>query len=381
MRSRDALAALTALALGLIAAELRAAAPLPPQPAGVAWPTRGWPQGDPAPGADHTGLETAVAQLFLAAGRGGLPDTRALLVVQGGRVVLERYAPGFGPESRFRSWSMAKSVTQCLTGILVREGKLALDAPAPVPAWQRAGDPRAALRLREVLNMTTGLDNADGGDGADSLVAQLFFGDWSEDTAAGAEKAELAHEPGTHWAYSTATSQILSGIVGRAIGGGREGVRGFAERELAAPLGIRSLVLEFDAAGTMLGGGYVWATARDWARLGLLYLRDGRWEGRRILPEGWVDFTRTPAPAANNGTYGAHFWLTGEPGPEQWRTLAAEIEAFQMNGNGGQFVVMVPDRDLVVVRLGEMHASTWAELNAGLSALIRAFPVRGGVAP
>lgn len=380
MRARAALAALTA-GLVLAGAELHAATPLPPQPAGIAWPTRGWPVGDPAPGADHSALETAVARLFLPVGRGGLPDTRALLVVQGGRVVLERYAPGFGSESAFRSWSMAKSVTQCLTGILVREGKLAVDAPAPVPAWQRAGDPRAALRLREVLNMTTGLDNADGGDGADSLVAKLFFGDWSQDTAAGAAKAELSHEPGTHWAYSTATSQILSGIVGRAIGGGREGVRSFAERELAAPLGIRSLVLEFDAAGTMLGGGYVWATARDWARLGLLYLRDGRWEGRRILPEGWVDFTRTPAPAANNGTYGAHFWVSGEPGPEQWGTLDTGIEAFQMNGNAGQFVVMVPDRDLVVVRLGEMHVATWPELNAGLSALIRAFPARGGDAP
>ena len=152
--------------------------------------------------------------------------------------------------------------------------------------------------------------------------------------------------------------------MGRTVGGGRAGVRDFAERELAAPLGIRSLVLEFDAAETMLGGGYVWANARDWARLGLLYLRDGRWAGRRILPEGWVDFTRTPAPAKNNGTYGAHFWVSAEPGPEQWRTLDADIEAFQMNGNAGQFVVMVPDRDLVVVRLGEMHVATWPELNA-----------------
>jgi len=381
MRVRRLSFALTALALGLAAGELRAAAPLPPQPAGVAWPTLGWPVATAAQGADHTALETAVARLFLPVGRGGLPDTRALLVVQGGRIVLERYATGFGQDSRFRSWSMAKSVTQCLTGILVRDGKLSLDAPAPVPEWQRGGDPRAALRLREVLNMTTGLDNADGGDGADSLVAKLFFGDWSENTLAGAEKAELAYEPGTHWDYSTATSQILSGIVGRTIGGGRAGVREFAERELAAPLGIRSLVLEFDPAETMLGGGYVWATARDWTRLGLLYLRDGRWDGRRILPEGWVDFTRTPAPAKNNGTFGAHFWVSGEPGPEQWRTLDADIEAFQMNGNGGQFVVMVPDRDLVVVRLGEMHVATWPELNGGISALIHAFPARGQAAP
>ena len=381
MRVRHLFVALTSLALGLVGGGLRAAAPLPPQPAGVAWPTLGWPVATGAQGADHTALETAVAQLFLPVGRGGVPDTRALLVVQGGRIVLERYATGFGPDSRFRSWSMAKSVTQCLAGILVRDGRLALDAPAPVPEWQRGGDPRAALRLRDVLNMTTGLDNADGGDGADSLVARLFFGDWSQNTLAGAEEADLAYEPGTPWAYSTATSQILSGIVGRTVGGGRARVREFAERELAAPLGIRSLVLEFDAAETMLGGGYVWATARDWARLGLLYLRDGRWDGRRILPEGWVDFTRTPAPAKNNGTYGAHFWVTGEPGPEQWRTLDADIEAFQMNGNGGQFVVMVPGRDLVVVRLGEMHVASWPELHVGISALIKAFPPRGQAAP
>jgi CubicO group peptidase (beta-lactamase class C family) len=189
------------------------------------------------------------------------------------------------------------------------------------------------------------------------------------------------HEPGAHWDYSTATSQILSGIVGRSVGGGREGVRAFAERELAQPLGIESLVLEFDSAETLLGGLYVWASARDWARLGLLYLRDGRWDGRRNLPEGWVDFTRTVAPAANNGSYGAHFWVTAPPGPEQWQTLAPGIEAFQMNGNGGQFVVMVPDRDLVIVRLGEMHASTWPELNAQLAELIRAFPTRSERAP
>jgi CubicO group peptidase (beta-lactamase class C family) len=269
---------------------------------------------------------------------------------------------------------MAKSVTNGLVGILVREGRLTLDAPAPVPRWQREGDPRRALTLRQLLHMTSGLDNADGGDGADSFVARLFFGDLASDTAGGAAKADLAHEPGTHWAYSTATSQILSGIVARSVGGGREGVRAFLERELIGPLGLQSFVLEFDAAGTPLGGIYAWASARDWARLGLLYLRDGVWDGRRILPAGWVDFTRTVAPAANNGTYGAHFWISAKPAEQQFQTLRPGIDAFQMNGNAGQFVVMVPDRDLVVVRLGEMHASTWRELNDQLGAVIEAFP-------
>jgi CubicO group peptidase (beta-lactamase class C family) len=363
------------LALLPVALLLVAATPLPPQPAGVPWPTARWAEGPLPEGADRAALEAASAALFEPIGRGGLPDTRALLAVQGGRIVWERRADGFDADSRFRSWSMAKSVTNALVGVLVRDGKLALDAPAPVPRWQRAGDPRHALTLRHLLTMTSGLDNADGDDAAaGSFIARLLFGDLSHDTAAAAEKADLDYEPGTHWAYSTATTQILSGIVARSIGGGRDGVRAFLERELIAPLGLGSFVLEFDAAETPLGGGYAWASARDWARLGLLYLRDGVWDGRPILPEGWVDFTRTVAPAENNGTYGAHFWIGAKPAEGQFQPLRPGIEAFQMNGNAGQFVVIVPDRDLVVVRLGEMHATRWPELNDRLGALIQAFP-------
>jgi CubicO group peptidase (beta-lactamase class C family) len=364
------------LALLPIALLLVAAAPLPPQPAGVAWPTAAWGEGPLPEGTDRAALDAASAALLAPLGRGGLPDTRALLVVQGGQIVSERYADGFDADSRFRSWSMAKSVTNALVGILVRDGALALDAPAPVPRWQRAGDRRRALTLRQLLTMTSGLDNEDGDDSAGSFIARLLFGDLSSDTAEAAERVDLAYEPGTHWAYSTATSQILSGIVARSVGGGREGVRAFLERELIAPLGLGSLVLEFDAAGTPLGGGYVWASARDWARLGLLFLRDGVWDGRRILPTGWVDFTRTVAPAGNNGTYGAHFWISAKPAAGQFQPLRPGIEAFQMNGNAGQFVVIVPDRDLVVVRLGEMHTVRWPHLNDGLGALIQAFPLQ-----
>lgn len=367
------------LALLPVALLLLAATPLPPQPAGVAWPTARWAEGPLPEGADRPALEAASAALFERVGRGGVPDTRALLAVQGGRIVWQRFADGFDADSRFRSWSMAKSVTNALVGILVRDGRLALDAPAPVPRWQqRASDPRRALTLRHLLTMTSGLDNADGGDAADSFIARLLFGDFSSDTAAAAEKADLDYEPGTHWAYSTATTQILSGIVARSVGGGRDGVRTFLERELTGPLGLSSFVLEFDPAETPLGGGYAWASAPDWARLGLLYLRDGVWDGRRILPEGWVDFTRSVAPAENNGTYGAHFWINAEAAEEQFQMLRPGIEAFQMNGNAGQYVVILPDRDLVVVRLGEMHATRWPELNDRLGALIQAFPRQPG---
>jgi CubicO group peptidase (beta-lactamase class C family) len=256
----------------------------------------------------------------------------------------------------------------------VRDGALALDAPAPVPAWQKAGDPRGALTLRHLLTMTSGLDNADGGADPDSYVARILFGDLSADTAGAADDVALVHAPGSFWAYSTGTSQILSGILARSVGGGRAGVRGFAERELAAPIGIRSLVLEFDAAGTPLGGAYVWASARDWARLGTLYLRDGAWDGRRILPEGWVDVARTPAPASNNGTYGAHFWVNGTAKEGQFQPLRTGLDAFEMSGNAGQYVVVVPDRDLVLVRLGETQRFDWVEIPELLSELVEAFP-------
>lgn len=374
--SRTRLLALSAcLALCLTAIAQAGPAPLPPQPEGVPWPTAEWPQGAPA-GVDPAALTRAAESLFAVTGRAGLPDTRALLAVQGGRLVLERYAEGFGPESPFRSWSMAKSVVQALVGVLVREGRLSLDAPAPVPEWRDAGDPRGALTLRHLLQMTSGLDNGDGGSGPESFVARLFFGDLAADTYAAAAGVALVHPPGTHWAYSTGSSQIVSGILARQVGGGREGVRGFLQRELSGPTGATSLLFEFDAAETPLGGGYVWANARDWARLGSLYLRDGVWGERRILPPGWVEFSRAVAPAPNNGTYGAHFWVNGDPAHDQFRPLRGGIDAFEMSGNAGQFVVIVPDRDLVVVRLGEMQRITWSQLSDRLSDLVESFPAQ-----
>jgi CubicO group peptidase (beta-lactamase class C family) len=152
-------------------------------------------------------------------------------------------------------------------------------------------------------------------------------------------------------------------------------VRAFVERELATPLGVRSLLLEFDASGTPLGGAYAWAAARDWARLGLLYLRDGAWDGRRVLPEGWVDFSRSVAKAENNGVYGGHFWVNGTPIGDQFQPLRPGLEAFEMSGSAGQFVVIVPDRDLVLVRLGEMQRTSWDELSVQLSDVVTAFPV------
>lgn len=359
-----------------LAAEL---VPLPPQPLGVAWPTQAWPEHAPAADVDQAKLTAAFEQAFQPIGRSGLPDTRALLVVHRGAIVAERYAPGFGKEKRFQSWSMAKTVTQALVGILVRQGKLDVMQPADVPAWHGNGDARAQLTLNHLLHMTSGLGNFDDTkDPAESLVVRMMFGDQTARMAEYAATPLLVHQPDTHWAYSTATSMIVADIVQRSVGGTREAMLAFMHRELLDPLGMRSAVPEFDAGGTFMGGGFFWASARDYARFGLLYLRNGEWDGRRIFADGWVDYSRTVAQVANNGTYGAHLWTNHDPKPDQFKMVpGAPPSIFGATGNDGQMVVLVPTHDLVVVRLGEHHTARWDTCTADVAAIVAAFPLIG----
>jgi len=360
-----------AVLITLLASTAGAAVPMPPQPPGVLYPTDAWPVAPPGSGIDIARLDAALDAAFEPRGWNGLPDTRALLVVHHGAIIAERYAQGFGPDSRMQSWSMAKTVTQALVGILVGQKRLDLHAPAPVPAWQAKDDPRGAITLDQLLHMTSGLDNADGGTEVDSFASRLLFGPGSLDVFAYASNVPSINTPDTHWAYSTGTSMIVAGIVGRTVGGGPPEMIAFMHRELFDPIGMRTAVPEFDAAGTFLGGAWVWATARDWARIGYLYLRDGVWDGRRVLPEGWVDYSRTPAPAPNNGVYGAHLWLNLEPKPKQFAPLpGGPHSAFCLSGNGGQMVVVVPTRDLVVVRLGVTQTMTFPAVAEALAAVV-----------
>jgi len=271
---------------------------------------------------------------------------------------------------------MAKSVTNALTGVLVRKKLLYLDASAPVDAWRADDDPRGNITLRHLLHMSTGLDNSDDAGGEPGFVATMLFApSYRTDTTNRAVDVPLVHEPGSFWAYSTGNSQILGGVIHRTLGSKRETTNAFVATQLLDPLGISTLEMEFDKAGTFLAGSHMWASARDWARLGYLYLRDGVWEEQRILPEGWVDFSRTVAPAANNGNYGAHFWVSGQPAEGQFKGIPARLRAFYMSGNDGQLVVMVPDKDLVIVRLGESHVEGWDYINALPARIADAFPM------
>ena len=288
-------------------------------------------------------------------------ETRALLVLQNGQPLLERYGEGFGPDQKLISWSMAKSVTALLTGILVSDGRLVLDDPVPLPAWRRPGDPRGNITLRQLLHMADGLDHVEIGDPVwDSDTVRMLFGPGAPDMAGAAEAQPLVAQPGERFAYSSATSVILADVLTRALtpsddpAARRDAMLGFIDGRLARPLGLTSLTPEFDARGTMIGGSIMHATARDYARLGEFMRRGGTTlGGQRLLPQSWLDFMLTPS--AVQGDYGGHIWLNrrrrpgegGELWPEQG---PADLYAFL--GHQGQFIIVSPSQRLTVVRLG-----------------------------
>ena len=255
----------------------------------------------------------------------------------------ERYADGYGPTTTCHSWSMAKSITQCLAGMLVADGKLDIQAPADVPEWRAPGDPRGAITLDQLLRMSSGLSFREDYDPTHpSDVIEMLFGKGRDDTAAFAAGFPLAHSPGSHFYYSSGTTNIVSRRLARAHGGD---FAAYMQERLFGPLGMTSAQPKFDAAGTFIGSSFCFCTPRDFAKFGLLYLRGGQWEGRRLLPQTWVDYARTATwqqpDGQADGPYGASWWLDlAGPG------------TFSANGYDGQFIVLCPDRDLIIVRHG-----------------------------
>jgi CubicO group peptidase (beta-lactamase class C family) len=280
-----------------------------------------------------------------------LRQTKAVVVARDGRLVAERYAPGVDPEAPLVSWSMAKSVTMALVGALVLDGRLALHAPAPVREWQVPGDPRRAITLDQLLRQSSGLA-FDESYGAVNDVSRMLFTE--RDTGAFAARFPLKAKIESVWSYSSGTSNLVARLVRDAFGGDLAALLRFARERLFDPAGITSAVLEPDASGTFIGSSFAFMTARDWARFGELFRRDGVWNGRRLLPEGWVRYATTPTPEAPLGQYGAHWWLNaGAPGaPERRPWPALPAEAYAARGHSGQWVVVVPSARLVVVRLG-----------------------------
>jgi CubicO group peptidase (beta-lactamase class C family) len=335
--------------------------PLPPQPADVPWPTGAWPQGELAKAVAER-VQASIDYAFSPEALPDLGETHALVIIQGGRLVLERYGDGHGPDQTNPSWSKAKSITQALVGIAVGDGRLDITAPADVPEWAGAGDPRAGISLDLMLRMSSGLAFIEDYEpDHPSDVVPMLFGAGKDDVAHYAAAKPLARAPGSFWYYSSGTSNIVSRCLSRAVDAFGSDFEAFMRRRLFDVLGMTSATPKFDAAGTFIGSSYCFCTARDFARFGLLYLRDGVWEGRRILPPGWVDYARAPTwqQPTEDGPYGAHWWLgIGGPG------------SFSANGYAGQFTIVVPDLDMVVVRNGATPLERRHALKAWIGDLI-----------
>jgi CubicO group peptidase (beta-lactamase class C family) len=317
------------------------------------------------------GLRHALDQAFSEPDPHHPRYTKEFVVLHDGKLIAERYAPGYGPDTPMWAHSMTKSVTSALIGILVREGKLDINQPVPIPAWQTTDDPRRAITIDQLLRMTSGLPFDDNDDAINHLTRMLFL---ERDMAAYASRVRIEHSPGTAWAYSNVGYLILSRLLHEAGGSSAADVERFVRRELFEPLGMRTATLDCDATGTPVGASNSYASARDWARFGQLYLDDGVVNGHRILPEGWVAYSRSQT--LNTG-YGAGFWTnlvnTGSVPvwDAPWGMPSLPRDMFYARGALGQYIVIVPSERLVVARLGfgygGVEAAT-AEIIAALHA-------------
>ena len=330
------------------------------------------------PGADRETVARAIDALFTDKAIG---ETRALVVMRGGRIVAERYAPGFDAETRFISWSMAKSVTAVMIGQIVSDGRLRLDEGVPVPAWRRPGDPRGEITLRHLLQMRSGLRHTEAGSPvyASDEVRMLFL-DGRDDMAAYAEAQPLEAVPGRKFEYSSASTVILASLAAGALSESddpssrRAAVSDYLRTRLLEPAGMASAVPEFDAAGTLIGGSMIHATARDWARFGEFLRNKGSVKGAQLVPRSWIEFMTRPSP--RNPGYGAQVWLNREQadGRQVLFPGRAPPNVFACVGHLGQYVIVSPEQRLTVVRLGHTRNEARPALAARLGDLVALFP-------
>ncbi|PDH66493.1 MAG: serine hydrolase [Sphingomonadaceae bacterium MED-G03] len=326
----------------------------------------------------ESALRAAIDPLFEEDAMG---QTRALLVLRDGAVIAERYAPGFGPDTKLLSWSMAKSVTGVLVGLMVADGRLALDAPVPVPAWSQPGDPRGTITLRQLLTMSSGIDHVEDGEPVTAGdTVRMLFQDGARDMAAYAEAKPLARAPGESFAYSTGSTMILSDLMTRMLANSeapdvrRRAMQTFIDGRLKAPGNLPSLTPEYDAHGTMIGGSILHMTARDYGRFGELLRRRGRTPaGHQILPEKWIDLMTTPS--RRNPAYGLHIWLNRPSDVSALMPGQAPESLFGCVGHNGQYILISPSQRLTVVRIGmSPRKEQRRAVRAGLARLMGLFP-------
>ena len=325
------------------------------------------------PGVNREKLARAVDALFAPE----MGETRAVIVMKNGRIVAEHYAEGYHENTRFVSWSMAKSVTGVMIGMLVSDGRLRLDQSAPVPAWQRPGDPRGEITVRQLLQMRSGLRHAEAIDPVyESDEVRMLFLDGRDDMARYAEDQPLEAEPGRKFEYSTATSVILADLAARVLSPAsdpesrRHAVADYLRTRLFEPAGMKSMLPEFDASGTLVGGSLIHGTARDWAKFGEFLRNKGAVKGAQIIPRQWIEFMVTPSP--REAQYGAHIWLNRTPtsGEAPLFPDRGPKDLFACIGHLGQYVMVSPSRGLTVVRLGKTQDDKLPPVVDGLGDIV-----------
>jgi CubicO group peptidase (beta-lactamase class C family) len=317
----------------------------------------------------------ALAPLF-AADQG---ETRGVLMMRGGQVVAKRYAPGYSDANRFISWSMAKSVTAVLIGELVADGKLSLDAPVPFAEWAKPGDPRGSITLRNMLHMSSGLDHTEGLDPRDgaagvlkSDTTSILFVNGTETMAARGLAKEMEAKPGVQYEYSSITSLLLSELITRTLTDSKDpkvraqAYTAFAQERLFGPAGITSAVFDFDGSGTQIGGSIIYMNLEDWARFGQVMAGKAG-----VIAPDWLAFLRTPS--ATDGGYGGHIWLN-RPRPKGSDPAlfpgTGPDSLYAAIGHLGQFVIVSPEQDLVLVRLGKTNDDVMEPVRLALGRVV-----------
>lgn len=330
------------------------------------------------PGAPREKLARAVDALFTEE---TAEETRAVVVLHRGEIVAERYSEGYGPQTRFIGWSMAKSITGVMIGLLVSDGRLRLDETAPIPRWQRSGDPRGEITLRQLLQMRSGLRHTEGGEPIqNSDEVRMLFLDGRDDMAVWAEAQPLEAEPGKKFEYSSATSIILADIAARALTDSRDpatrriAVAEYLRTRLFEPVGMKSMVPEFDAAGTLIGSSLIHGTARDWAKFGEFLRNGGSVKGAQVVPRGWIEFMTHPSP--RNPGYGAQIWLNRPQSDGRNMLLpgTAPKSAFAAIGHLGQYIVASPAQKLTIVRLGKTQRENRDTVVQRIGAIAALYP-------
>lgn len=299
-------------------------------------------------------LNKAITEAFDAKNK-----TRSVLVVYKDKILIEKYADGFTKNSLFLGWSMTKSITSAVLGILEKKGKINLDQNNLFPEWK--DDARKNITIRNLLNMNSGLAWDEDYTQISDVTKMLFL---ASDMSQVQKEKPLIAKPNNAWNYSSGTTNLLSGFIRNQFATHQE-YQDFWYEALIDKIGMHTMIIEPDFSGNYVGSSYGWATARDWAKFGLLYLHNGNWDGEQIINKSWVDFSKTPTHGSN-GVYGGHFWLNAG---KKFKDVPQDM--FSCNGYQGQYVFIIPSKDLIVVRTGLLENPEF-DVNNFLSKIINA---------